>query len=253
MKRLLILLLMAGALASPAFAVDPAPSPVILPSGPPVPVPPPLPKLPTKLSSDQIYLIRSSVELTVIDGTEGIVTITPATGPMTIRGKFTDGTGVETRTLTDKYLYLVTANGSGKTDLIITWPMNKLRVCLDVGDAPPPPPPVPTDPLTTALQTAYALDADADRATSLAYLQLVYAGMAKQVPVTIKTNQGAFTWITSVVRAPTGLNAVQVQNLRKAIATELSSVLGTGEATPLVPGTLSLELAKISQALAGVK
>lgn len=260
MRKLFLTLLLAGAFAFPAFATDPAPvSPVILPSGPPAPPVPAPPKSPTRLAADQIYLIRSSVELTVIDGTEGIVAIAPAAGPMTIRGKFTDGTGVETRTLSDKYLYLVTAVASGKTDIIITWPMNRLRVCLEVGDAPPAPPtpptpPVPTDTLTTAFQAGYALDADTDRAASLAYLQLVYGGMAKQVPATVKTNADAFAWITSVVRAPTvGLSATQVQNLRKAISTELTASFGTSASASIDPMKLAAELTTISKALSGVK
>lgn len=259
-----------------AMATDPTPSPVIFPSGPPTPPTPPQPKVPTSLAADQIYLIRSSVELTVIDGTEGIVTVTAATGPMTIRSKFTDGTGIETRQLTDKYLYLVTAASTGKTDLIVTWltpdteakpvaatKANKLRVCLDVtgpGPAPtpvpptPPTPPGPVNPLTAALQAAYGLDADADKAKSLAFLQAAYAAMAVQAKTqTFTTNVQAVAWMKTVIEAPgVGLTATQVVNLRKAIGAELSAKWGTTNA-PLAPADAASELAAIASALAGVR
>ncbi len=282
MKRLWPLLLL-FALAAPLHAADPTPAaPVVLPGLPPIPPVPPAPKVPAKLAADQVYLIRSSVSLDVVDGTQGIVTITPYTGPVTFaHTKFTDGTGYEDRTVTDKYVYAVSAVATGKTDLVISWPSpdlekppvaavktNRIRVCLDVtGDTPAPPvpptpptPPAPVDPLTKALQTAYALDTDSDRAASLAYLQVVYAGMSVAVPSTIKTNSDAVAWIKAKVDSAAltpqgkrvGLSPTQLVNLKKAIGAEMVAQFGTQAALPIDVTALAAELVKISTALANL-
>lgn len=261
----------------PIAAADP-PSPplspvVILPNGPPAPPTPPAPKVPTKLAADQVYLVRSSVACTLIDGTEGIISVASYTGPVTFaHTKFTDGSGYEDRTVTDKYVYAVTAVGTSKVDLIIAYTtpdmakpavaatqVVKIRVCLDVtGDGPPTPPtppnpPAPTDPLTKALQAAYSLDTDADRAASLAYLQASYKGMAAQVPADKTTNAAIAAWMKTVVESPgNGITATQVVNLRKAIAAELLAAWGATTA-PLNTADAAKEILKIATALSNLK
>ncbi len=120
----------------------------------------------------------------------------------------------------------------------------------------PPVPPTPPSPLTAALQAGYTLDKDVDRATSLQFLQGVYAGMVAQAPTwtAVKTNADALTMIKGIVQAPgVGLNATQVQNLRKAIAANFATVFGTASVTPIDLTALSVELGNIATALKGVK
>lgn len=118
----------------------------------------------------------------------------------------------------------------------------------------PPTPPAPTDPLTQALQSAYNKDVDADRAKSLAFLQLAYATMATQASTrTDNTNATFVAWMKSVVEAPgVGLTVNQLRNLRTAVATELQSAWGTNPA-PLTAANAAAELTKISNALKGVQ
>jgi hypothetical protein len=246
----------------PAKKVDPAPV-VILPDAPPAPPVPPAPKTPAKLGADQIYLIRATAPCTVIEGVEGLVKIEAMTGPVVIRSRFTDSNGIETRTINEKYIWVVTATGTGRTDLIVIPEGGKaLRRCLDVDAGPPGPGPIPPDPpgpvspLTKAFLAAYALDTDADRAASLKYLQLVYAGMAQQAKsqTGLKTNADALAWIHGIVAAPNvGLTATQLVNLRKAIAAEMQATFGTTGTTPIDLAKLAAELDAISKALAGVR
>lgn len=122
--------------------------------------------------------------------------------------------------------------------------------------APPPVPPAPVNPLTAGFQAAYNLDTEANRATSLQFLQGVYNGMAVQSSTwtTIKTNGDALTMIKSVVDAPVvGLTATELVNLRKAIAAEMAKTFGTTTTTPITLTALTAELANIAGSLQGVK
>lgn len=239
---------------------EPTPPPIILPDAPPAPPVPIPPKTPTKLASDQIYVIRAAIECRVVAGTEGLVKITSETGPLRIRGRFTDGIGVETRTLTEKYLYIVEAAGTGKTDLIIIPTTGEvLRRCLDVDNGTPvpptpPTPPTPADPLTVTLQAAYALDTDTDKAKSLAFLQAAYKGMAANVKPGLATNADALAWLKAVIEAPgAGLTATQIVSTRKAVGAELLRALGASPTTALDQTKFAAELGTISNALAGVR
>lgn len=117
----------------------------------------------------------------------------------------------------------------------------------------PPVPPTPVDPLTAAFQAGYDLDKDADRAKSLAFLQAIYPAMAATTPP--PTVGATFTWMKSRVEAPppTGLSLTQVQNLRKAIATELATAFSTSPAAAMDPANFRTELTKIGDKLKGVK
>lgn len=120
---------------------------------------------------------------------------------------------------------------------------------------PPPVPPTPTDPLAAKFQIGYNADADADRATSLAFLQSAYKGMAAQAGAKsdLKTNADFVKWMKAVVEAPgVGLTADKVKSLRTAIGAELAANWGTAT-KPLAAADAASELSRVSNALSGVK
>lgn len=122
----------------------------------------------------------------------------------------------------------------------------------DPGTGPVPPPPV-VDALTKALQDAYAADAGADKADSLAFLQTSYNLMASKQKAGLATVSDGLTWMRSVVEGPNGLTADKLTALRKLIGAELSSTLGNVLANPLDGVRFVFELAKISTSLQGVR
>ena len=239
---------------------SPAPPVVIFPTPVPAPqpAPPPAPG-PTPLAADQLYLVRASVACTVVGSPDGLLKVTAVSGPLTIRAKFVDGKGYETRTLTEKYLWLVEAVGSGQAELIVVAqtagnPTTYRQLINAGGVGPGPSPPAPTDALTKALQAAYALDNDADRAKSLDFLKAIYLGMAASVPDTIATAKALHDWEVSKVQAPgVGLGATQVVNLRRAIAAEMAATFGTQATAALTPAAAAAELGKIASALKAVR
>lgn len=124
----------------------------------------------------------------------------------------------------------------------------------------PPAPPVPPAPpapsaLTVTFETAYNLDTDLDRATSLEFLQGVFEGMAQQAPTwtNVTTVAQASAKIQSIVEAPNvGLTSTKLVNLRKAIQAELVSKFGSTGTAPISITALAAELNVIAQALKGV-
>ena len=73
-----------------------------------------------KLTGDNLYVLDHDKPFMVIPGSLGIVSITKAAGPMTVFGKFVDGTGKnEIRVYKGSVVYIVQAVGSGKVDLIV--------------------------------------------------------------------------------------------------------------------------------------
>lgn len=128
-----------------------------------------------------------------------------------------------------------------------------------IGTPPPPAPPVPPtppNPLTAALQAAYNLDADADKATSLKFLVNVYTGMMQIVKdwATVNTVADAVTTMSGIIQSPgVGLNNTQVLNLRKAIMADFVSTFGSVGTKPIALSDLAMWVGKISTALAGVK
>lgn len=122
----------------------------------------------------------------------------------------------------------------------------------------PPPPPVPADPLTAAFQAAYALDTDANKATSLVFLAGVYKGLAGQVGARtdLTTNALIVAWMKTAIQSPplaagVGLTSTQMIQLRTAIGTELAKSWGTATVA-VAPADAATELLKIANALAGV-
>jgi len=118
---------------------------------------------------------------------------------------------------------------------------------------PPGPTPGPTDPFTASLQAAYTTVPDA---ASLSFLVAAYKGMSVAVPAmasNLKTNAAAMAWMKSVIEAPgVGLTPTQLTGVRKVIAQDLATVLGTAATAPVDLTKFAAELAKVSQALQGV-
>ncbi len=252
MKRFLPLILL---LASTSWGTEPvrtesdkktAPAPVVLPDLPPPPMPVPAPTACLRLSSDQLFVVRSGSPCVILSSPDGLVKVTPVSGPITVRGKFVGGTGtVETRTFTETFVYLVEANGTGRGDVLViptgaTGPGDVLRRCLDVGDGPPPvppdppkppvppQPPEPTDPLFVKFKAAYLADPDSvGRAAAVNKLEAVYRLGAVGIcaDTTLATYGDLHTKLASVVG--TQLTAQQLAGIRRVIGDELGSQLGT--------------------------
>lgn len=119
----------------------------------------------------------------------------------------------------------------------------------------PPTPPVPPNPLTAALQAAYNADTDSDKATSLAFLQEVYAGMAPLAATwtDVKTCADALAKLKLVVESSAGLKPTQLVNLRKAIGADFAAKFGTNGSAAIDLKALAAELTVVGAALKGVK
>jgi hypothetical protein len=127
--------------APPSPKVDPAPNPA----------PAPDPAAVSKLTPDLVYIaIQSDTPFLLFASPPGLVKVTKDTGPLKVRGKFSDGAGAyETRTVTAKYVAFVEAAGIGRVELIAV-PVGAdaesgaTRKLLDVDDGTKPiPPPAP--------------------------------------------------------------------------------------------------------------
>lgn len=120
------------------------------------PKPPNPPQQVTKLSLGQLYVITSPVPSFVLASPSNLVTITEEAGPLRIRGVFVDGNGkTETRTFTQKQVFIVEAAGTGTVELMAvvvgkTKASDVIRKTIDVdngvGPRPPPDPPKPPTP-----------------------------------------------------------------------------------------------------------
>jgi len=254
---------------TPPAPVPPPQPPVRIPVEPTPPPPPtPLPSATTPLNGEEIYVIDADVPCIVLTSPSTTLKMTTDTGPMKIRGKFVEGGGkCETRTFNGKYLYLLeaaSATSSGTVDLIIipsgakgNGDVIRRTLVVNGGSTPPNPPnpPAPTDPLTIALQAAYTADTGADKAASLSFLQLIYAGLATKAPTLgIKINQDLFNALKAAIDTPSvGLTATQLVGVRKLLATELTNTFSSSPSAPVDATKLVTELTKISQALAKVK
>jgi hypothetical protein len=122
------------------------------------------------LRPEEWYLVESERELIVLASPVGVVAIEPLAGPMTFRGRFAGGDGqVETRKFAGPYLYAVTAELAGKTELIVV-PVGLSsadqieRIVLTVQGARPPPDddPIPPDddPIPTVENVSVAIVED---------------------------------------------------------------------------------------------
>lgn len=103
---------------------------------------------PTKLSGEMLYVIHGDTPFFVIEEPEGLVTITEKSGPLTLGGRFIDGTGkLEFRDYKSKQIWIIQAAGKGKVALLVvpqgaTKKSDVIRKVLDVdGDEVIQPPP----------------------------------------------------------------------------------------------------------------
>lgn len=245
--------------------------PAIIPATPPTPTP--SPDAPVALPTGTLFVVDSDTELNFDQQPADVLTVFPATGPVSIPGVYVDGlngsppTGkTELRSYTAKFVYIITANttGPGGTvklteipDVVGGWKLRAVKT-ITVGPVapvvPPTPivPPTPADSFTASLQAAYTADTGTDKAASLAFLQGVYKGMAAS-PATVATVADALAWMKLAVeqsaKNSVGLTPTQLTGLRTAIGTELQTAWATG----LTQATFAAELAKVSIALNGVK
>lgn len=105
----------------------------------------------SKLGIDLLYVIEADSPHIVLDSPQGIISVIEKTGPLTIYGKFVDGTGrYELREFKSKQLWIVQALKTGKVELLTvpqgaTKATDVIRKSLDVdaGQGPQPPPPPP--------------------------------------------------------------------------------------------------------------
>lgn len=157
LRAVLVLLI----LSSVAHADDPVKPVLVFPTMPtpavvdptPTPSPAPVNAVPL-LVPGQLYVVQSEEEFFLLASPAALATTTYETGPIKIRGVFTDGNGKsETRTFESKYIAIVdpTEGASGRIELLgvpvgLKRESDIFRVLIDIGVAPRPPPPGPVDP-----------------------------------------------------------------------------------------------------------
>lgn len=125
-------------------------TPVLVePDAPPAPEPTVEPRIIGTIKPDEWYVVESAIELITLQSPDGLLAIESTSGPIKVRGKFSDGTGkTETREYRSPYVYFVTAEKTGTTELILV-PVGVLeakdivRQVLVVSGTGPIPPPVP--------------------------------------------------------------------------------------------------------------
>lgn len=137
----------------------------VSPGSPPPQVTPQTPQTIDTITPDQWYVIESVDRLRVLASPEGVVTIEETEGPVKMRGRFAGGSGVETRSYSGKWLYVVTAAQAGQCELLLipqAIEQQVIRQKLTIsGSAPRPPPgpgpdPAPVPP--TGLQVILLID-----------------------------------------------------------------------------------------------
>ena len=132
MKKLLVLVLIV--FASPAAAQPKFPKVVAAESAS------------SKLPADTLYIVESDKPYLLLEAPEGIVSVLEKAGPLTVFGKFVDGTGkYELREFKEKHVWIVQATGSGKVTLLMVphgtpKASDVVRKTLEVGSGTDPPP-----------------------------------------------------------------------------------------------------------------
>ena len=159
MLRLIPILLLF--VASPAWADDvPVAQKIWFPAvpvpdkAPVAPAPPADPDAVPTLVYGQMYVVQSDAAFALLTSPKGLVTITKAEGPISVRGIFPDGRGeYETRTFKSKYVAFVDAvkDAAGRVNLTaipigLTDESAITEQLIDIG-AGPRPPPGPDDPV----------------------------------------------------------------------------------------------------------
>lgn len=144
---------LAGALLAAMTAIGAADPP---PFGFPVPVTPapaPAPGGVLQLTGDSLLVVQFKDERILRPHPAKLVKVTKEQGPIRIRARFADGSGVETRSYPGPCVFIIEASGKGRVEFdaiplglkaeadIVT-----ATVDVDSGTAPQPPPPKPVDP-----------------------------------------------------------------------------------------------------------
>jgi hypothetical protein len=141
MLRLLSLCILAAVVADE--------SGITLPSAPDKSPPQPVDTIPATISQiapEEWYVIESPERIRVLASPSGIVAIEESEGPLKLRGKFAGGSKVETRSYSQKWLYVVTAEQAGRCELLLVpSPLDQqvIRQALTISGSGPRPPPVP--------------------------------------------------------------------------------------------------------------
>lgn len=118
-------------------------------SGPPIPCPDELTQPTPTITPDTIFVVQSNVPLIALQSPQGLLKISTETGPLRVRGRFSDGDGkIETRNYSAKYLVFVDASKPGQTELLlvphgVTKESDIVRQLLIVSGEGPRPPPEP--------------------------------------------------------------------------------------------------------------
>lgn len=137
---------------------------VRVPLAPSVPSPMVNPEAAITLTPELVLCVDSDVDCVVVCSPKGRLKITPAKGPVTVRGKFVDGPGtVEMRTFAGPFVWFVESAEAGECELLVLPvggrepDMVRRRIISQTGPQPPPKPdpdvpdpkPKPPEPVTS--------------------------------------------------------------------------------------------------------
>lgn len=255
MRRLLACFLVV-AIAGPACGQAPPATPTV--TLPVMPVPAPNPTNPTVLGANQLYVVQATGPVVVLTSPQGILKVTPAVGPMTIRGQFVDGTGVETRAFKAADLYLVEASAEGTAELLIVPSMDAkavIRQTLTTQPLPPVPPPVPpTPPDSNVAAMTAALKADGQPLTVAATLAGVYRNVAKSTVNNTALNTYADLFGSVAVLQDAVVDKTKIPKLRTLIGQQLMQGLGSPVPATAIDRALAAKtFDAVAASLEGVK
>lgn len=256
--------LLAVLLAVPVGAADPPGDDILLPVTPAVPAP--MPGTATRLGRGERFVIQSKGRCDIEVTPEGSVSVAEKVGPRDWTAIFAGGTGdYEDRHFSYPHLYALSAAKTGTCTVLVVpngakdrsaW--RKFTLDVDAGTGPQPPPvpiPVPVDPLTQALQAAYAADKDTDKSKQLPVLaevlgSVIAAARASGKVATTKQLQDAVHQATDLA-----VGAGKLAETRKAVGAYLVTKLGTQNQnmTDAIWATAAAEYAAVSNALKGVR
>lgn len=164
----------------------------------PAPVTPPVQEVTTvdKITLEEWYVVTHTSPMYVFSSPEGILTVDKEEGNVRLRGKFAGGNGkVEARAFSAPYVYIITAQKPGKTELILL-PKNAeseadaVRQTLTVSGSGPQPPPdiipdvTPTPPSPEGFRVLLLIDetsnlAQANAVNSLKTIEWLDANCTK--------------------------------------------------------------------------
>ncbi len=172
-----------------------------------------------KLGAETMYVVDADVPVLVLASPNGLVTISEETGPIRIRGRFADGTKVESRTFKGKQVFIIEASGVGAAEILViptgaTKVSDVIRRTLDVdsGHAPQPPPDPPKPPeddeLMKSLKAAWLLEMATDKGKR---------------PGLAALYRKAADW------ARTDMSLVKVKDLADKVSAERKKLLPNGE------------------------